>query len=239
MNGANAVNGDSSNQARTSNLSRTLDFLLMTFRLKKFSFAGMNYLGHAYLSYGNGELLTGNMIGDHVKGRLALEHFPPGIKKGIELHRKIDGMVDAHPATMRAKLFFREHYGLYAGAIMDTLYDHFLANDPALFPTSDALLSFTETTYLQLEEQKDFFPAKFAAYFPHMKEHNWLYNYRKLKGMERSLGGLARRALYMPPADKAFEAFVTHYYQLNQCYYDIIDDLIRFVRIELNTQGIN
>ena len=80
----------------------------------------MNYLGHAFLSFGDGDILTGNMIGDHVKGKIALEQYPDGIKKGIMLHRKIDEYTDLHPATQRAKLPFREVYGLYAGAIMDT-----------------------------------------------------------------------------------------------------------------------
>jgi len=199
-----------------------------------FSFATMNYLGHAFLSFGNGAILTGNMIGDHVKGRLALEQFPPGIKQGIELHRKIDQKIDTHPATMHAKLLFRADYRLYSGAITDTLFDHFLANDPNIFRGSDELLSFTQTTYSQLEAHKEFFPAKFAEYFPYMVQHNWLYNYRTLKGMERSLSGLARRALHMPPVDKAYETFIANYYQLNQCYFEFIDDLIRFVKIEIS-----
>lgn len=192
----------------------------------------MNYLGHAFLSFGDGEILTGNMIGDHVKGRLALDKFPAGIKKGIELHRKIDGYADIHPATSRAKLLFREQYGLYAGAIMDTLYDHFLANDPKIFASETILLNFTGSIYSQLEENEQYFPTSFAEYYPYMKQHNWLYNYRTLKGMERSLGGLARRAVHMPPVDKAYEIFVTGYYQLNQCYFEFIDDVIKFVKIE-------
>ncbi len=68
-----------------------------------------------------------------------------------------------------------------------------------------------------------------------MKSHNWLLGYRALKGMERSLSGLARRAKHMPPIEKAFEIFVTNYYHLNQCYYEIIDDIRGFVKIELAT----
>lgn len=192
----------------------------------------MNYLGHAYLSFNDADILTGNMIGDHVKGRMALEQFSPGIKKGIELHRKIDAHADTHPATQRAKLIFREDYGLYAGPIMDTLYDHFLATDPKYFSSAEALLSFSEQTYAQLETNAASFPPKFAAYFPYMKEHNWLYNYRTLKGMERSLSGLARRAVHMPPIDKAYQIFVTNYYHLNQCYYEFIDDIVKFVKAE-------
>ena len=192
----------------------------------------MNYLGHAFLSFGNGGILTGNMIGDHVKGKLILDTFPAEIKKGLILHRKIDEYSDQHPATLRAKVLFREDYGLYSGAIIDTLYDHFLASDPKFFATADALRAFTDKVYMQLEEHSQYFPETFAQYFPYMKEHNWLYNYRTLKGMERALGGLHRRAKHMPPPDKAYNQFVTCYYQLNQCYYEFIDDVIKFVKIE-------
>lgn len=190
----------------------------------------MNYLGHAFLSFGNSEILLGNMIGDHVKGRLALDNYPDGIRKGLELHRKIDEFTDNHPAVSRAKLIFREDYGLYAGAITDTVFDHFLANDPMYFATADALLQFTQRTYEQLGEHKAYFPAEFAAYFPHMREHNWLLGYRSMKGVERALGGLARRAHHMPPPDKAYTTFVTGYYHLNQCYFELIDDVVKFAK---------
>lgn len=192
----------------------------------------MNYLAHAFLSFGDRDVLTGNMIADHVKGRVALEQYPAGIKKGIELHRKIDSKTDTHPATQRAKLLFREDYGLYSGPITDILYDHFLAGDPKYFSGRDALQHFTHTVYAQLEENAAWFPPKFASYFPHMKEHDWLLNYRTLQGMQKSLNGLSRRALHMPPIAKAYEIFVTNYYTLNQCYYEFIDGMIYFVKNE-------
>jgi acyl carrier protein phosphodiesterase len=120
----------------------------------------MNYLGHAFLSFGQSELLLGNMIGDHVKGKAALEHFPEGIRKGIMLHRKIDEFADHHPATARAKTIFRADYGLYSGAIMDTLYDHFLANDAKYFQGPEQLKDFAATVYVQLEEHAQWFPEK-------------------------------------------------------------------------------
>jgi acyl carrier protein phosphodiesterase len=194
----------------------------------------MNYLGHAFLSFGDPEILTGNMIGDHVKGKLALANFPERISKGIMLHRKIDQFTDEHPATQRAKILFREKYGLYAGAIMDTLFDHFLANDPKHFPSEKALLDFSQSTYQLLSSNEQYLPERFAAYFPYMKEHNWLYGYRTMVGMQRALGGLGRRAKYMAPPEEAYKTFVGYYYHLNQCYYELIDDVISFVKIELN-----
>lgn len=196
----------------------------------------MNYLAHAFLSFGDVEILAGNMIGDHIKGKLALEKYPEGIRKGVMLHRKIDEFTDLHPATQRAKIWFRGDYGLYSGAVMDTLYDHFLANDPKHFISESALLAYTENVYAQLETQQQWFPETFAMMFPHMRSHNWLYNYRTMMGINRSLNGLVRRANHMPPVDNAYNTFVTHYYQLAQCYYEIIDDVVKFVKIELTKQ---
>ena len=88
----------------------------------------MNYLAHAYLSFNEPGILTGNMISDFVKGRKKFD-YPPQIKKGIELHHAIDEFTDNHPATKQAKEFFRSDYRLYSGAFVDIVYDHFLAND--------------------------------------------------------------------------------------------------------------
>lgn len=193
----------------------------------------MNYLAHAFLSFGNADILTGNMIGDHVKGKIALAQYPEGIRKGIMLHRKIDFFTDNHSVSQRAKLFFREQYGLYSGAIVDSLYDHFLANDPKHFLSDKELMDFSFNTYRQLASRSAYFPETFAAYFPHMRDHNWLYNYKSLQGMQRSLNGLARRAKHMPSIEDAYKIFIGHYYQLAQCYYEFIDDVIAFVKVEL------
>lgn len=194
----------------------------------------MNYLGHAFLSFGDGEILTGNITGDHFKGLKILDTLPERIAKGAMLHRKIDGFVDNHPAILRAKVWFREDFGLYSGAVLDTLFDHFLANDARYFPSEDMLLEFTLETYQKLEVFHQYFPSSFAAYFPHMREHNWLYGYRNLLGIQRSLQGLQRRAKYIAPTEKAYQTFIKHYYELNQCYYELIDDMVEYVKIELS-----
>jgi acyl carrier protein phosphodiesterase len=192
----------------------------------------MNYLAHAFLSFGDTDILTGNMIADHVKGQKPLEQLPKGIANGIHLHRKIDAFSDTHPSVLRAKVWFRESYHLYSGPILDTLWDHFLANDPAAFPGEADLKAFTQDVYARLEQTAEWHPEPFQRYFPHMKEYDWLYNYRNLKGARRSLGGLERRALHMPSAEEAYEIFIGRYYQLGQCYYELIDDLRAYVKNE-------
>ena len=53
----------------------------------------MNYLAHAYLSFGDPDILAGNMISDFVKGKKKYE-YPDRIQMGITLHRKIDEYTD-------------------------------------------------------------------------------------------------------------------------------------------------
>ena len=88
----------------------------------------MNYLAHAYLSFGNSNILVGNMISDYVKGKTQFD-YPPEIQAGIKLHRAIDDFTDTHEATKNVKEIFKKDYRLYAGAFADVVYDYFLAND--------------------------------------------------------------------------------------------------------------
>ena len=118
----------------------------------------MNYLAHAYLSFGDPDILAGNMISDFVKGKKKFE-YSDRIQMGITLHRKIDEYTDSHPATRQAKEFLKKTAGPYAGAFVDIVYDHFLANDPYEFEEG-ALADFAQYTYLQLEPFENGFPRK-------------------------------------------------------------------------------
>lgn len=186
----------------------------------------MNYLGHAFFSPAtNAGMLAGNLMGDYVKGSRAMAALPEEIRKGVLLHREIDAFTDAHPATLRAALPFREIYGRYAPAIVDTLYDHFLANDPAYFESQDALHRFSQNVYAQMASQKAFFPEKFAPVLNAMAAQNWLFHYRTLGGVQKSLGGLQRRAKYLPDVGDAYRIFIGYYHILSQCWQELGDDL--------------
>ena len=179
----------------------------------------MNYLAHAYLSFNNTDLLVGNMISDYVKGKKQFD-YPAAIQNGIKLHRAIDDFTDNHPATFEIKKFFKPAYRLYAGAFADVTYDYFLANDVKIFTTPHELKIFTENTYQLLQTQTEHFPEKFAKIFPYMQEQDWLYNYRFNEGIQKSFGGLARRAKYIEETNTAYQIFldnkpyIQHYYKI-------------------------
>ncbi|MFY8024925.1 MAG: ACP phosphodiesterase [Sediminibacterium sp.] len=183
----------------------------------------MNYLAHAYFSFGNPEILTGNMISDFVKGKKQYD-YPISIQKGIKLHRAIDQFTDDHAATKSIKQIFAPLVRLYSGAFADIVYDHFLALDPNE-KTAEEWMDFTEITYTQLGIHQEWFPSYFARIFPYMQQQNWLYNYRFEWGMENSFKGLQRRAAYLTNAEQAFELFLNNYAQIRQLSADFIPDV--------------
>lgn len=188
----------------------------------------MNYLAHAYLSFNDSKILVGNMISDFVKGKKKFD-YPSRIQIGIELHRFIDSFTDAHAATKKAKIFFQPYVRLYSGAFVDVVYDHFLANDKNEFDEG-ALNLFSKTTYKMLDHNKEYFPEKFAQYFPYMQSQDWLYHYQFKQGIEKSMIGLVRRAKYLESSEKCYEIFLENYNALNECYNLFFSDVKKNAR---------
>ncbi len=187
----------------------------------------MNYLAHAYLSFNEPEVLTGNIISDFVKGKPKY-NYSAGIQTGIQLHRSIDSFTDFHPATARAKSFFRPQYRLYSGPFVDVVYDHFLACDADQYLDYGDLEKFSLHVYNSLDNYLHVSPAHFQIIFPHMKAHNWLYNYRLKEGVKKSFGSLAHRAAYLHESDIAFEIFNQHYNEFRNCYEEFFPDIKKF-----------
>lgn len=176
----------------------------------------MNYLAHAYLSFGDTDILTGNMISDFIKGKKKFD-FPARIQEGIMLHRKIDEYTDTHPATKQAKEYLKTSAGPYAGSFVDIIYDHFLALDPYEFEEGQ-LAVFAQNTYRQLELSENIIPEKYRPFFFYMRTQNWLLHYRSTEGIHNSFKGLCRRARYIDDPEPVFRAFLENYEALKIAY---------------------
>lgn len=189
----------------------------------------MNFLAHAYLSFHDPALTTGNMIADFVKGKqLAL--YEDDIQQGIRVHRAIDTFTDQHPLTREARQLFRASCGLYGAVFMDVVYDHFLANDERRF-IPEGLGAFSQSVYRLLDERQHSLPDVFLQVFHFMRTQDWLYNYRSREGIYRSFSGIARRARYLDvPADVPFAVFEQHYEALEKYYHGFFPELEAFVR---------
>ena len=67
----------------------------------------------------------------------------------------------------------------------------------------------------------------------HMKQENWLYNYRTLEGINKSLRGLVRRSAYMVDHEPAFSILQENYSALQELYTFFIADVKSFAKNRL------
>ena len=156
------------------------------------------------------------MISDFIKGKKKFD-YAANVQKGIMLHRSIDEFTDNHATTKEAKIFFKSAYGLYSGAFIDVVYDHFLALDKNQFEKNE-LEIFSQKTYLHLQNFENIFPERFQKMFYYMRTQNWLNNYQYKDAIKNSFAGLVRRAKYMDDYETAFQIFETNYDALKNYY---------------------
>ncbi len=192
----------------------------------------MNYLAHAYLSFGNTDILLGNMMSDFVKGKKKFD-YDASIQKGIMLHRSIDIFTDTHQATKQARQYFKPAVGLYAGAFVDVVYDHFLAINDEHWQ-QQSLRNFATSVYSSLTDKTAILPEKFQQMLPYMKTYDWLYNYQFKWGIEKSFEGVTRRAVYLNNSATAFTAFNEHYALLQDLADHFLNDVKNFASAEFD-----
>jgi acyl carrier protein phosphodiesterase len=150
----------------------------------------VNFLAHLALSGEEPEILVGNLMGDFVKGRLE-GRFPPGIRQGIELHRKIDSFAGQNEFFIRSKQRIDARFGLYRGVLVDLYYDHFLAlnwQDYGRLP----LQQFIDNASAILEEHREMLPERLQLRLAELFS-DWLPSYLELDGIDRVLKRMSAR----------------------------------------------
>lgn len=102
----------------------------------------MNWLAHLWLADRSGTSAAGQLLGDHIKGRLADQHLDDDIALGVWLHRRIDSTTDAHPAHRELRARFGPALRRYSGIIVDIGFDHALARQWPTLGTPETLEAF-------------------------------------------------------------------------------------------------
>jgi acyl carrier protein phosphodiesterase len=187
----------------------------------------MNYLAHAYLSFGFGEVLIGNFIADTVKGKH--ERFPETIRQGILLHHLIDEFTDSNPHFRRSVGRIDSGFGLYATIIVDMFYDHFLAANWNRY-SEIPLPKFAEKVYATLLSRYVILPPRMKRMLPHMFTSNWLVYYGDANSFNHFFKGLARRTRFAPDLAKAAHQINEHYDELNADFLAFMDEMIPYVK---------
>lgn len=190
----------------------------------------MNFLAHFHLSGDEKNLMRGNFIADAVKGKKYL-NYPEGIQNGIILHRKIDSFTDSHPVVQDSIGMLQPRYGKYSSVIVDILYDHFLAADWNNY-SDQALKEYTHSVYKTLWEEVHLYPFRSQLTLTYMSKSNWLYKYARIKGIDRALKGLSRRASFENNMDEASRELRENYELYHSHFKSFYPDIIEYSRKE-------
>ena len=187
----------------------------------------MNYLAHLYLPKDSTESMIGGILGDFVKGS-GKEQYPDKIKKGIELHRKIDSYTDSHPMTQASRRLYRPPWRRFAGVIVDLCSDHFLYRHWPTF-TDAALTPFILNVYDILKTHQAILPERLQSMIPIMIGEDWLGSYRDLSGIAQTLKRLSKRVTNGDHLAGAIDETKHYYPNLESNFLIFFPDLIRFV----------
>lgn len=188
----------------------------------------MNFLAHIYLSGDDQELAFGNFIGDFVKGNYK-DDFPERVVMGIALHRKIDQFTDGHDIFKKSKSRLSQIYGHYPPVIIDIFYDHILARNWEQYHRLP-LIDFTAQFYDYVQLKQALIPERGKELFRYMVKQNWLYNYSRIEGIEKTFQGLARRTSFDSNMEKATHDLVRHYNAFESDFNLFLPQVTSFVK---------
>jgi acyl carrier protein phosphodiesterase len=188
----------------------------------------MNYLAHAYLSFGNYEIMAGNLVADFVRGK-QINDFPEVVREGIRIHRLIDHFTDHHPVNLQIKKLFEPSVGRYSSSFLDIAYDHFLSVDKVSEPIG-GWLAFSTDCYEQMDQVLPVLPGRFQKLYSYMKTENWLCRYRDTEFIRQSFHRLSIRAMYLPDDNLVFADFQSSYSDIQAAYGEFFPDLKAYVQ---------
>lgn len=193
----------------------------------------MNFLAHAYLSFGREDILAGNFIADFIRGKERLT-YPEKVQVGIALHHAIDTFTDSHPLVKEVQAFLQPRFGHYARVISDVFFDYFLAKNWARF-SAIPLEQFSQDTYHLLGTYPVPLPDAFQRMLYWMQQQNWLYTYREHAGIQSALDGLARRARFDSKMNEASKVLGEKEAEIEALFFVFFQDLETFAQARLAT----
>ena len=191
----------------------------------------MNFLAHAFLSFGQEEILVGNFAADFVKGK-EIQRYDKGILIGILLHREIDTFTDSHPLVKAGQAYLRPKFRHYSTVITDIFFDYFLGKYWEKY-SDIPLEAFVDQTYSTLDNHLALLPDSFREMFIWMKSQNWLLHYREISGIQKALTGLSRRTTFDSKMNEAPEILLEKEAEFELIFFAFFKELETFARHKL------
>jgi len=186
----------------------------------------LNFLFHLYLSGDDPDILTGNLMGDFVKGRVG-EEYPPRLRCGIVLHRRIDSFAQNHPLFRQSRLRIDSGYGLWRGVLVDLFYDHFLAAQWGQW-SSVPFDAYIGQARRMVEANRPYLPERMQEVVPVIFE-KLIPSYREVEGIGTALERMAGRVRRPNPLAGGEEQLSSHYAGLRDDFRLFVPEAQQFV----------
>ncbi|NVN92454.1 MAG: DUF479 domain-containing protein [Desulfuromonadales bacterium] len=196
----------------------------------------MNFLFHLYLSGDDPDLLTGNLMGDFIKGRVG-EQYPPRLRDGIVLHRRIDTFAQSHPLFRQSKRRIDPAFGHWRGVLVDMYYDHFLADEWSCW-SQETFETYLERSRRMVENNQAYFPERMRGMLPVIFE-TLLPSYRTLEGVGLALERMSARIRRSNPLADGVRELQRNRVELRNDFREFIPHVQKYVADFLTGSIVN
>lgn len=193
----------------------------------------MNFLAHCLIGAKaqeneNPELIVGGFLGDFIKGPVPA-HLPADLALGVRLHRRIDAYSNQHPGIRASCARFPPQLRRMAPIFVDIIADHCLARQWSLF-SDDPIDAFTQRTYGQIDQYRDWLSEGGARFFRYMSEEDLLARYQHPEVMHQGLRSITRRLDREHLNDELRATTTEHLARLEEDFLEYFPDMLDHAR---------
>ncbi len=169
----------------------------------------MNYLAHCALGGEREDHVIGGFLGDFIKGPLR-DELNPGIKTGVQLHRRLDAFSAVQPDIRRSVTRLPAQLRRVAPVFIDLVADHFLARHFVRMH-GESLAAFSERTYATLSAQREDFPEPARRFCDYLTQTDLFSRYVGLDVVGGAFTRIETRLRLSGAVDAAMAALDANY----------------------------
>lgn len=184
----------------------------------------MNFLAHLHIAYQCNSDLTGNLLGDFVKGD-PYASFPNSVAAGIKLHRFVDSFTDKHDVMKQGKSYFPQELRRFAPIALDLFWDHCLVSRWSQYH-ANSLDQFCDNAARQTLVTEYQVPERFREVNQRVWEGRWLQSYADFKNLEYALNRMSTRSSRMKALAYCFEPLDNNYQALFSLFPALYGDVL-------------
>lgn len=185
----------------------------------------MNHLAHLLLAGPEDGDRLGALLGDHIKGQLALHALPQALARGVRLHRHIDLLADRHPVVGGLLAQLRPPFRRYGGVILDVLFDHMLDRHWQRF-SEQPLDRFAGAVDTLFARQRRLLPVRLQRFAAWARVTGLWMRYGERDMLEEIFQRLAARHGRPSPLGRGLEVLDRHESAIETGFLDLFPDLM-------------